>query len=64
MTPYEIVAICLSSIAILIPIIQWAWKKWVCKAKLNYYPIGQAYLYFDFPKVLLHSFGKTLFAFF
>lgn len=47
MTPYEIVAICLSSIAILIPIIQWAWKKWVCKAKLNYYPTGQAYLYFN-----------------
>ena len=47
MTPYEIVAICLSSIAILIPFIQWAWKKWICKAKLNYYPTGQAYLYFN-----------------
>ena len=47
MTPYEIVAICLSSIAILIPLIQWAWKKWVCKAKLNYYLTGQAYLYFN-----------------
>ena len=47
MTPYEIVAICLSAIAIIIPIIQWAWKKWIQKSKLNYHPNGTARLLFN-----------------
>ena len=47
MTPYEIVAICLSAIAILIPIVQWAWKKWVQKPILNYHPNGTARLLFN-----------------
>ena len=47
MTPYEIVAICLSSIAILIPIIQWAWKKWIKRPIINYYPSGKITLFFN-----------------
>lgn len=47
MSPYEIVAICLSSIAILIPIIQWAWKKWIQKPILKYHPNGTAHLLFN-----------------
>ena len=47
MTSYEIVAICLSSIAILIPIVQWGWKKWVQKPILNYHPNGTARLLFN-----------------
>lgn len=47
MTPYEIVAICLSSIAILIPIVQLVWKKWITKPKLNYYPNGKITLFFN-----------------
>ena len=47
MTPYEIVAICLSSIAIIIPIAQWAWKRWVQKPILNYHPNGTARLLFN-----------------
>lgn len=47
MTPYEIVAICLSSIAIIIPIAQWAWKRWAQKPILNYHPNGTARLLFN-----------------
>lgn len=45
MTKYEICAIILSIIAILIPFFQWMWKKWVVKPKLNFYPTGRAYLF-------------------
>lgn len=47
MSPYEIVAICLSTIAIIIPIVQWAWKKWVQKPILNYFPNGTVRLLFN-----------------
>lgn len=47
MTPYEIVAICLSVIAILIPLAQWIWKKFIVKAKLNFYPNGKVLLFFN-----------------
>lgn len=47
MTIYEILAICISVVALLVPLFQWIWKKWISKAKLNYYPTGQACLYFN-----------------
>ena len=45
MTFYEFVAIILAAIAIIIPIVQAIWKKWIVRAKLKYYPTGRAYLY-------------------
>lgn len=47
MTVYEKWALVLSVVAILIPIIQWAWKKWIMTAKVKYYPTGQATLFFN-----------------
>ena len=47
MTPYEIMAISLSAIAILIPILQWAWRKWIQKPILDYHPNGKARLFFN-----------------
>lgn len=47
MTKYETIAVILSIIAILSPIIQWGWKKWIQKEKLNYYPNGRATLFFN-----------------
>lgn len=47
MTTYEKLAIALSVIAILIPIIQWAWKKWVTKPILKHLATGRAYLFFN-----------------
>lgn len=47
MTEYEKIAIALSTIAILIPIIQWAWKKWVVKAILSFHPTGRIMLFFN-----------------
>jgi len=43
-TIYELLSLILAIIAILIPIIQLAWKKWIVKAKLDYYPLKKAYL--------------------
>lgn len=45
MSIYEICALFLSIIAILIPIIQWIWKKCIVKPKLIFYPTGKAYLF-------------------
>ena len=45
MTFYEFVAIILAAIAIIIPIVQAIWKKWIVQATLKYYPTGRAYLY-------------------
>lgn len=47
MTFYEMLAIILSGIAILIPIIQMVWKKWITQEKLNFLPMGTAFLYFN-----------------
>ena len=47
MSVYEKWALTLSVIAIVIPIIQWAWKKWIVTAKVKYYPTGQATLFFN-----------------
>jgi hypothetical protein len=46
-TIYELLALILAGIAILIPIIQWAWKKWVIKPVLIYIPTGRAMLFFN-----------------
>lgn len=47
MTIYELFALILATIAILIPVIQWAWKKWIIKPRLSFYPTGQAMLFFN-----------------
>ena len=45
MTLYETLALIMSAIAILIPIIQWAWRKWAMKPILKFHPTGRATLY-------------------
>lgn len=47
MTVYEKWALILSAIAILIPFIQAAYKKWIATAKVKFYPTGQATLFFN-----------------
>ena len=51
MSKYETITTILSiiaiSLSILIPIVQWAWKKWIMTAKVQYYPTGQATLFFN-----------------
>lgn len=47
MTFYELLAIILAGVAIIIPIIQAIWKKWIVTAKLNYLPTGRAALFFN-----------------
>ena len=47
MSLYEKIAIFLSVIAIIIPIVQWAWKKWIVKGTVKFYPTGQATLFFN-----------------
>lgn len=47
MTTYEKLAIMLSAVAILIPIIQWIWKKWIMKESVQFFPTGQAMLFFN-----------------
>ncbi|MCI9141568.1 MAG: hypothetical protein HFH87_02965 [Lachnospiraceae bacterium] len=46
-TIYELLALILAGIAILIPIVQWAWKKWAVKPVLDYLPTGRATLFFN-----------------
>jgi len=47
MTIYELIALILSGVAILIPIIAAIWKKFIVTAKLNYFPNGNATLFFN-----------------
>ena len=47
MTFYELLAIILAAIAIVIPIAQAAWKRWLIKPKLNFLPTGRATLFFN-----------------
>ena len=51
MSKYETISTVLSIIAIvlsiLVPLVQWVWKKWIMTAKVNYYPTGQATLFFN-----------------
>lgn len=46
-TIYEVFALILSAIAILIPIIQWVYRKWIVKPQLIHYPNGSAILFFN-----------------
>lgn len=47
MTFYELLAIVLAAIAIIIPIGQAAYKKWFIKPKLCFFPTGRALLFFN-----------------
>lgn len=47
MTKYEIISLIISGIAILIPIFQWIFRKFIQKPKLNYYPNGKASVFFN-----------------
>lgn len=47
MTFYELLAIALAAIAILIPIVQAVWKRWIVAPKLNFLPTGRVTLFFN-----------------
>ena len=47
MTFYELLAIVLAAIAIIIPIGQAAYKKWFITPKLCFFPTGRALLFFN-----------------
>lgn len=47
MTSYELLAIILAAVAIIIPIVQWLWKKWITKPKLNHLITGRAFLFIN-----------------
>lgn len=47
MTIYERWALIISIIALLVPVLQWAWKKWIIRAKLNHYQTGYGYLFIN-----------------
>lgn len=47
MTFYELLAIILAAIAIIIPVVQAIWKKWIIKARLSFHPTGRAMLFFN-----------------
>jgi hypothetical protein len=46
-TIYELLALILAGIAIIIPIIQWAWKKWMVRPVLLHLPTGRAFLFIN-----------------
>lgn len=46
-TIYELLALILATIALLIPLVQWAWKKWAVKPILKHYPTGRAFLFIN-----------------
>lgn len=51
MSKYETISTVLSiiaiSLSILVPFVQWVWKKWIMTAKVKYYPTGQTMLFFN-----------------
>lgn len=47
MTFYEFLAIILAAIAIVIPIVQTIWKKWILHTELNFYPTGRVFLFYN-----------------
>ena len=47
MSIYELLALVISVVALVAPIIKWAWNKWGKKAKLNYMSNGTANLFFN-----------------
>lgn len=46
-TVYEILALTLSLIAILVPFIKWAWHSWIIKANLNFIPNEKMFIFFN-----------------
>lgn len=46
-TIYEVFALVLSAIAILVPIVQWVYRKWIVKPQLIHYPNGHTTLFFN-----------------
>lgn len=56
-TIYELSALILSAIAILIPLIQWVWKKFIVKAKVAYYPTGNATLFINMAGSYIQFYG-------
>ena len=47
MSIYELLALIVSVVALVAPIIKWVWKKWIKKVQLNYLPNGTASLFFN-----------------
>ncbi len=47
MTFYEFLAILLAAIAIIIPIAQAIWNKWILHTELKFYPTGRAILFYN-----------------
>ncbi|MBR3927530.1 MAG: hypothetical protein IKJ65_00855 [Clostridia bacterium] len=47
MTFYELLAIVLAAVAIIIPIVQAIWKRWIIAPKLNFLPTGRVTLFFN-----------------
>lgn len=47
MSIYELLALVISTIALVAPIIKWVWGKWIKKAQLKYIPNGTANLFFN-----------------
>ena len=46
-TIYELLALILAIVALLIPIVPWAWKKWMVKPELKHISTGSATLFFN-----------------
>lgn len=46
-TVYEVIALTLSFIAIIVPLIKWAWQRWFVQPILNHLPTGKVYLFFN-----------------
>ena len=42
---YELLALILSAVAIFVPLIKWAWNKWITKPILNFLPTGKAQIF-------------------
>lgn len=47
MSAYECLAITLSAIALIFPVIKWAWNKWVCRAKISFLPSDLVSIFFN-----------------
>lgn len=54
---YEFLALVISIIALLVPLFVYLWKKFVQKAKLNYYPNGSIELFFNLSGTYVRFFG-------
>ena len=46
-TVYELLALVLATVALFIPLVQWAWKKWCVKPILRHLPTGRAFLFIN-----------------